>query len=145
MIRVLQQADSFQWYLVTQHVPVFLSWMLLERPLLLTQCVNADLHLYYAAIQNLVYGCGNVPRTTAESNNTPPINYAQHVQQSIDMSIQLPTGLQCNPVLMAEVIHQEYILVSGAWLYPRVNVANTVHLSKQLPAELKQMAQKQAS
>ena len=30
---------------------------------------------------------------------------------------------------MAEV-QQEYVLISRTWLYPRVNVANTVHLSK---------------
>ena len=29
---------------------------------------------------------------------------------------------------MAEVVQQEYVLVGGAWLYPRVNVANTVDL-----------------
>ena len=31
---------------------------------------------------------------------------------------------------MAEVIQQEYDLVGGAWLFTRVNVANTVHLSQ---------------
>ena len=46
--------------------------------------------LYYAAVQNLVNGCGNIPQTTAESSDTPPIYCAQHVQQSVDMSIQLP-------------------------------------------------------
>ena len=42
------------------------------------------------------------------------------------MSIQLPAGLQCDPVQMAEVV-QQYVLVGGTWLYPRVNVANNVH------------------
>ena len=46
------------------------------------------------------------------------------------MSIQLPAGLKCDPVHMAEGIQQENVLVGGGWLYPRVNVANTVHLSK---------------
>ena len=35
----------------------------------------------------------------------------KHVQQSVDMSIQLPAGLQCNPVQMAEVQQQ----VHNAW------------------------------
>ena len=81
MIRVLQQADSSQRSLVTQqvqHIPGYLD----------------ILCLYYAAIQNLVYGCGNVPQTIAESSDTLPTHYGQHVQQSINMSIQLPTSLQ---------------------------------------------------
>ena len=45
------------------------------------------------------------------------------------MSIQLPVGLKCDPVQMAEVVQQEYILVGRARLYPGVNVANTVYLS----------------
>ena len=45
------------------------------------------------------------------------------VQQSFNMSIQLPAGLKCDPIQMAEVVQQEYILVRRAWLYPRVNVA----------------------
>ena len=52
---------------------------------------------------------------------------AQHVQKSVHMSIQLPAGLQCDPVQMAEVVQQEYMLIIRTWLYPRVNVANTVH------------------
>ena len=28
---------------------------------ILAQCVDLDVRLYYAAVQNLVYGCGNVP------------------------------------------------------------------------------------
>ena len=44
------------------------------------------------------------------------------------MSIQLPADLQCDPVQMAEIVQQEYVLVGGARLYPRVNVAKTVHL-----------------
>ena len=35
----------------------------------------------------------------------------QHVQQSTDMSIQLPAGLQCDPVQMAELRQQ----VQDAW------------------------------
>ena len=31
---------------------------------------------------------------------------------------------------MAEVVQQVYVLVGEAWLYPRVNVADTVYLSK---------------
>ena len=95
---------------------------------LLAQCVNLDMRLYYAAVQNLVYACGKVPQNTNERSDTPPIHCAQNMQQSVNMSIQLPAGLQCDPVQMADVVQQEYVLVSGAWLYPRVNVRNTVHL-----------------
>ena len=80
------------------------------------------------AVQNLVYGVGNIPQTTAESSNTPPMHCAQHVNQSVDMSILLPTGIQCDSVQIAEVVQQEYALVGRVWLYPRVNVANTDHL-----------------
>ena len=83
-----------------------------------------------AAVQNLVYGCRNVPQTIAKSNDTPPIDCVQHVQESVDMPIQILSSLECDPFQMAEVVQQEYVLVGGAWLYPRVNVANTVHLSK---------------
>ena len=56
---------------------------------------------YEHAVQNLVYGYGIVPQTTAESSDTPPIYWA------IDMFIQLPAGLKCDPVLMTEVVQQE--------------------------------------
>ena len=39
-----------------------------------------DMRLYYAAVQNLVYGCGNVPQTTVQSSNTPPKHCDQYVQ-----------------------------------------------------------------
>ena len=113
-----------------QHVPGFLPWTLLGRPPLLTQCVDLDVHLYYTAVQSLTYDCENVPQTTAESSDTLPLHCAQHVQQSVDMSIQLPSGLKCDPLQMAEVVQQECVLLGGGWLYPRVNVENTVHLSK---------------
>ena len=120
----------FQWSLVTQHVPGFLPWMLFGWPLLLAQYLNLDVHLSYVAIQNLVYKCGNVPQTTAESGNTPPIHHAQYMQQSINMSIQLPSGLQCDPVQKAEVVQEKYILIGGTCMYPSVNVANILHFSK---------------
>ena len=104
-------ADCSQRPLVTQqvkHVPGFLSWMQLP---LLVKCVNLDVHLFYVAVQNLFYGCGNVPYTTAESSDMPPLHCAQHVQQSIDMSIQLPEGLLCDPIQMAELQKQ----VQDAW------------------------------
>ena len=113
-----------------QHVPGFLPWMLFGRPPLLAQCVNLDVRLYYAAVQNLVYGCENVRQTTAESSDTPPVHCDQHVQQSVDTSIQLPTGLKYDPVQMTDVVQQEFLLVGGACLFLRVNLVNTVHLSK---------------
>ena len=65
-------------------------------------------------------------QTTAESSDTLPIHCAQHVQQSVDMSIHLPAGLQCDSIQMAEVVQLIYLLICRAWLYPRVNVANTL-------------------
>ena len=114
------------FYIVTQemqHVPELLPFMLFGRPSLLAQCVNVDVRLCYAAVQNLVYLCENVPHITAESSDTPPIHYTQHMEQSVNVSIQLPAGLQCDPVQMAEVVQQEYVLVGETWLYPRVNIA----------------------
>ena len=84
---------------------------LFGRSPLLAQCVDLDMHLYYAAIQDLIYGCGNISQTNAESRDTPPIHCAQHVQQSAHMSIQLSAGLQCDPVQMAELRQQ----VQDAW------------------------------
>ena len=111
-------------------MPGFLPWMLFGRPPLLEHYVDLGVRLYYLAVQNLICRRGNVPQTTAECSGTPPIHSAQHVQQSVVIFIQLPADLQCNSVQMAEVGLQEYVLVGGVWLYPRVNVANSVHLSK---------------
>ena len=61
--------------------------------ILLAQFSNLDVHLYYAAVQNLIYGCGNVPQITPESTDKPPIHCVQHVQQSVDTSIELSAGL----------------------------------------------------
>ena len=85
------------------------------------------MRLYYLAVQNLAYGRGNALQTTAESSDTPPIRCAQHVQQFVDMSIQLPAGLHCDFTQMAEVVQEKYVLNVGAWLYPTMNVANTVN------------------
>ena len=57
----------------------FFTWMQLGLPIQLAQCVELDVCLYYAAVQNLVYGCGNVLQITTESSDTPPIRCAQHV------------------------------------------------------------------
>ena len=114
MIWVLLQADGSQWSLVTeqvQHVPGFLPWMLFGRPPLLAQCVDLDVHLYYMAVQNLVYRCGNVPQVTTESSDTPQIHCVQHVQQPLSKSIQLPAGLKCIPIQMAKLRQQ----VQDAW------------------------------
>ena len=78
----------------------FLPWILFGWPPLFPACVDLDLRLYCAAVKNLVYECGNVPQTTADSSDTLPIHCAQHVKQSY-VSIQLSTGLQCEPVQMA--------------------------------------------
>ena len=81
--------------------------------MLLAQCVDLDVRLYYAAVWYLVFWRGNVPQTTAESSDTPPTHCPQHMQQSVDMFIQVLAGLQCDTVYVGE-----------AWLYPKVNVAN---------------------
>ena len=96
-------------------MPGFLPWMLFRQPPLLTKFIDLDMLLYYMAVQNLVYMCGNVPQTTTESSDTPPIHCAQHVQ-----------AIHCDPVQMVEVVQQEYILIGRAWLYPRARVA--IHL-----------------
>ena len=54
---------------------------------------------------NLVYGCGNVPQT--HHRYIVPIM----CKQSVDMSSQLPTGIHCDPVQMAEFRQQ----VHDAW------------------------------
>ena len=113
LIWVLLQADGSQWFLVTlqvQHVYGFLPWM---RQLLLAHCV-----MYVRSTQSTTwFMCGKVPQTTVKSSNRPSIHCAQHVQQSVDMSIQLPAGLQCKPSQMAELQQQ----VQDAWaIYRRM-------------------------
>ena len=76
-----------------------------------------------AAVQNPVYECGNVRHTSLESSDTPPIHCVQHVLKFVNMFIHLPAGLQWDPVQMTEVVQQEYVLVGGSRLYPRVNIA----------------------
>ena len=118
--------------------------MLFGRLSLLAQCVDLDVRL---DVPPRTWSTGrNVPHATDESSDTPQIHCAQHVQQSVDMSIQLPAGLQCDPVPMAEVFQHVYVLFDGGWLYSRVNVANTVHLSKHYSYWLQSLrAQRQAS
>ena len=60
-------------------------------------CVCVCVCVYYAAVQNLVHGCGNVPQTIAESSDTLPIHCAQQVEQSVDMSNQLLAGFNAIP------------------------------------------------
>ena len=109
VITVLLQADCSQWSLLTAGATVALISSLdaVRVATLLAQYVNLGISLYYTVVQNLVYKYGNIPQT-AESSNTP-IHCAQHVQQSIDMSIQLPAGPQFDSVQMAEVVQQEYM------------------------------------
>ena len=39
-----------------------------------------------------------------------------------------PQVYNATPFKWLKLFNKEYVLVGGAWLYPRVNVANTVHL-----------------
>ena len=95
-----------------QHVPRFLPWMLFRQPLLLAQCINLDVHLYYLAVQNLVYGRGNVPQTTAEKSDTPPTHCAQHVQQSINMSI-FPQAYNATPFKWLKLFNRSMYSSAG--------------------------------
>ena len=97
--------------------------MLFGRPPLLVQCVNLSVRLYYAAVQNLVYGCGNVPQTTAESSDTPRAAIRRYVHPAS----RRPT---MRSPFKSEVVQLEYVPVGGAWVYPRVNVTNIVRPSK---------------
>ena len=68
LILVVLQANGSQWPLLTQQVqylPGFLPWILFGQPLPFIKCVIHNMCLYYAAIQNLIYGHGNVPLTVA--------------------------------------------------------------------------------
>ena len=78
--------------------------MLFRRPPLLTQCVDLDVGLYYAAVQNLVYRSGNFPQTTADT-------LCPTCAESSYMSTQLPAGLQCDLIQMAK-LQQE---MQDAW------------------------------
>ena len=54
------------------------------------------------------YGCGNVPQTTAKSSDTAPTHCAKHVQQSVDMSSQLPT-MSCDVGKATEGLENELL------------------------------------
>ena len=87
-------------FLATQqveHVPGFITWMLFGRPSLLAQSVDLDVRLYYAAVQNLVYGCGNVPQTTAKSSENTTYTPKQHVQQSVICPSSFPQACNSTP------------------------------------------------
>ena len=56
-----------------QNEPEFLPYILYRRPPQLAQYIDLDVRVYYAAVQNLVYGCCNVLQITDESRETPPI------------------------------------------------------------------------
>ena len=48
----------------------FLPWMLFGRPSLLAQCVDLDMRLYSAAVQNLVYGVVMFHRPLLKAGHT---------------------------------------------------------------------------
>ena len=98
-------------------------------PPLLAQCVNL-VRLYYATVQNLIYGYENVPQITAESIDTPPIHCVQQVQQYVEMSIQLPQTYIVTALKWLKLFNRSTYLSARHILYSRVNVVNTVHLSK---------------
>ena len=84
-------------------MPRFLPWVLFGWPSLLAQCVDLDVNLYYAAVQNMVYAFGNIPHTTAESNYTSPIHCA---------------NICSNPPIYTSIFPQDYntIPYNGALL-----------------------------
>lgn len=88
---VLLETGDFQWSLV-QHVPGFLPWMLVGRPLLFTLCVHLGVCRYYVAVWEPGLWGGNALQVSAGNSDTPQIHCAEHVQQSIDTSIRLPMG-----------------------------------------------------
>ena len=128
MTPVLLQANGSQWSWWHSRCNMFLDFFpgCCSGGHYCSQCVNLDVCLYYVAIQNLIYGCGNVPQTTAECSDTPLMLWCPTCAAIHWYALQLPAGLQFDPVQMAEVVQQEYVLFVGAWLYTRVNVANTV-------------------
>ena len=70
-------------------------------------------NMLYQRERILVYGNGNVPQTTAESRDISPIHCSQHLQQSVNISIQFHAGLQCDPVQMAKLRQR----VEDTWKY----------------------------
>ena len=125
------ESSCSQWSLVTQqvhHVPGFHLWML--------SCGHHCLH--NALILTCI--CTTWPSRTWSKGvwmfHRPLLKAATHHRYnvpnmcSMDITIQLPTGQQCDPIKMAEVVQQDYVFVGRWWLYPRGNVANTVHFSK---------------
>ena len=130
MIRALLQAYGFQWSLLRYNMcPDFFPGY----------CSVGHHCSHNASISTCVFTTRpsrtwstsvGIFQTIAESSDTSPILCAQHVQQSVHMSIQLLAGLQCEPVQIAEIVKQKYVLVRGALLYSTVNVASTVYLPK---------------
>ena len=69
MILVLLSADRYQWSLMTQQVQNVQPWMLFWQLPLLAKCIALDVHVYYAAVLNLVYGWRNASQSTAKSSD----------------------------------------------------------------------------
>lgn len=75
--------------------------MLCSMPLLPLQCVDLDKHLYYVAIQNLVYRWSNVHLHTVGNIIKPPTHYAYHMQQFSEIITQPLEGPQSNSFQIA--------------------------------------------
>ena len=104
-------------------MPGFLTWMLFGQQPLLAQCVDLDVLLYYVADQKHL-------STGVEMFHRPLLKAATHHRYIVPKRTAIRRYVQqSEPVQMAEVVLQVYVLVGEAWLYPSVNVANTVHLS----------------
>ena len=80
----------------------------------------------FMRLSRMWYMCvWDVPQTNAENSDTKTIYCAQHMHQSIDKSIQLPAGPQCDPIQMAQIVQQYCSTYSSAghgctleWMLP---------------------------
>ena len=104
-------------------MPGFLTRILFGRPPLLAECVDLDVRLCYVVVQNLGYECGNSPQTMLKAAT-------QHWYIVPNMCSNPLIPASSFPEAYNEDVQQEYLLVGGGWLYQRVIVANTGHLSK---------------
>lgn len=97
----LAASKQFTMVYVDTSLLWFILWMLCSMPLLALQCVDLDKHLYYVAIQNLVYRWSNVHLHTVGNIIKPPTHYAYHMQQFSEIITQPLEGPQSNSFQIA--------------------------------------------
>ena len=95
---------------------------------------------------SIVYGCGNVLQTTAESSNTPLTHCTQQVKQYLNISTCFPQAYNLTPCkwlkLFSSIVRAGMVIPPLEWMLLTFFASKIPQL---LPVESKQRAHRQAS